>query len=61
METENTFQNSIFNDIFVIKPTQPAAMFDKQIFFLWNPAAMFDNFFLFFGCETQPSWKLGLS
>ena len=41
------FQNSIFNGIFVIKPTYPAAMFDKRFFFfffffLWNPAATFE-------------------
>ena len=35
------FQNSIFNGIFVIKPTYPAAMFNKRFFFF------------FFG-ETQP-------
>ena len=37
-----SFQNSIFNSTFVIKPIYPVAMFDKQIFF-----------FFFFG-ETQP-------
>ena len=39
-----SFQNSIFNDIFVIKLTYPAVMFDKRIFFLgwWNPAATFE-------------------
>ena len=36
-----SFQNSIFNGIFVIKLTYPTAMFDK----------FFD---FFFSCETQP-------
>ena len=35
------FQNSVFNGIFIIIPTYPAAMFDKQFFF-------------FFLGETQP-------
>ena len=46
-----SFQNSIFNGIFVIKPTYLATMFDKRIFFFflgWNPAAMFDKFSIFF-------------
>ena len=54
-----SFQNSVFNDIFVIRPTYPAAMFDKWIFFFfwWNPATIFDkfsDFFFFFWGETQP-------
>ena len=47
-----SFQNSIFNGIFVIKPTYLATMFDKRIFFFfffwWNPATMFDKFSDFF-------------
>ena len=31
-----SFQNSIFNVIFVIKPTYLAAMFDKRIFFFFG-------------------------
>ena len=65
-----SFQNSVFNDIFVIRPTYPAAMFDKWIFFFfwWNPATIFDKFsnFFFFFLGVKPSrnfwsWKLGLS
>ena len=40
-----SFQNSVFNGIFVIKSTYPTAMFDKWIFFFlgwWNPAATFE-------------------
>ena len=37
-----SFQNLIFNSIFVIKPTYQAAMFDK-----------FSDFFFFFLGETQ--------
>ena len=39
-----SFQNSIFNGIFVIKPTYPTTMFDKfsDFFFWWNPAAIFE-------------------
>ena len=39
-----SFQNSVFNSIFVIKRTYPTTMFDKRIFFLgwWNPAATFE-------------------
>ena len=38
-----SFQNSVFNGIFVIKPTYLAAMFDKRIFFFWwNLAATFE-------------------
>ena len=40
-----SFQNSVSNSIFVIKPTYPAAMFDKWTNFL---------FYFFFVCETQP-------
>ena len=47
-----SFQNSVFNGIFVIKLTYPATMFDK--------------FFEFFFLVVKPnrnfwSWKLGLS
>ena len=54
-----SFQNSIFNGIFIIKPTYPAAMFDKRFFFFiwWNPTTMFDkffDFFFFFFGETEP-------
>ena len=54
-----SFQNSIFNGIFVIKPTYPAAMFDKQIFFFFlvkpnhNVWQILWFFFFFFG-ETEP-------
>ena len=53
-----SFQNSIFNGIFVIKPTYPAAMFDKQIFFFFGetqPQCLTNSliFFFFFG-ETEP-------
>ena len=45
-----SFQNLVFNGIFVIKSAYLAAMFDKWIFFFfwWNPATMFDKFFDFF-------------
>ena len=52
-----SFQNSIFNGIFVIKPTYPAAMFNKRIFFLVKPNhnvwQILWFFFFFFG-ETEP-------
>ena len=53
-----SFQNSIFNGIFVIKPTYPAAMFDKWNFFFFGetqPQCLTNSliFFFFFG-ETEP-------
>ena len=54
-----SFQNSIFNGIFVIKPTYLATMFDKRIFFFFwvkpscNVWQILYYFFFFFG-ETQP-------
>ena len=64
-----SFQNSVFNDIFVIRPTYPAAMFDKWIFFfLVKPShniwQILWFFFFFFGVKPNRnfwSWKLGLS
>ena len=56
-----SFQNSVFNNIFVIKPTYPTAMFDKWIFFFfgWNPAAMFDKFFdFFFGWNLAATFEV---
>ena len=54
-----SFQNSIFNGIFVIKPTYPAAMFDKRIFFFYlvkpnhNVWQILWFFFFFLG-KTEP-------
>ena len=63
-----SFQNSIFNGIFVIKPTYPAAMFDKWIFFfLVKPNHnVWQILWFFFSFLVKPnrnfwSWKLGLS
>ena len=57
------FQNLVFNGIFVIKLTYPAAMFDKRIclfyfLFWWNPAAMFDKFSDFFFWNPAATFKV---
>ena len=54
-----SFQNSVFNDIFVIRPTYPAAIFEKWIFFFFGetqPQYLTNSliFFFFFWGETQP-------
>ena len=39
-----SFQNSVFNDIFIIKPIYLTAMFDKHIFFfLVKPSCVFEK------------------
>ena len=49
-----SFQNSIFNGIFVIKPTYLATMFDKRIFFFFLGETQLQCLTnsLFFFCET---------
>ena len=65
-----SFQNSIFNGIFVIKPTYPATMFDKRIFFFFffwvKPSCNVWQILYFFFFLVKPShnfwsWKLRLS
>ena len=55
-----SFQNSIFNSTFVIKPIYPVAMFDKQIFFFFfgetQPQLLILKTGSEFRCQTRELW-----